>query len=323
MEYRNLAGTNIQLSAITFGTIAFASPQGRQRGDTAEGKKALHLALDMGVNCIHSSYEYGTRHVVREVLRDRKDAKSIRHIIKVPDPDKELTDGKFKPDYFRQMVEDALREMGVEHIHILQWIIRDGTEYQADVHWQRFESYKDDARAIFEKMRDEGKVSVLGNFVYVNDYAEKAAAAGVLNCLLFYHNMWDTRILPTLEKLPERKMSALVLRPFQGGMLTTKRADWKALPPTDRWISEPWNKGVLAQRDQLFAEAGIKDLGDLTRMAVKFSLTSPAVATVITGMNTTEQVKEVLSAVDGSYLDAELARRLCDAAKKIGIKRRG
>jgi aryl-alcohol dehydrogenase-like predicted oxidoreductase len=315
MEYRVLAGTDLKLSAITFGTIWFARPG----AEPTEGKKALHLALDSGVNCIHSSYEYGTRHVVREVLQERKDAKQIRHIVKVPDPDRKHTDNTFKPAYFRKLVEDALAELPAERIDLLQWIIRDGTESDPRVSCEKFQLYRDDVRAIFEKLRDEGKVSYLGNFVYTNEYAEKVSASGYLAALLFYYNMWDTTLLPALEKVKDLKMSAVVLRPFHGGMLTTKRANRSALPPDDRW-NKPDRQALLARRDQLLAEAGIKNVKDLTGLALKFVLGQPSIASVITGMNTRAQVKEILAMADGSYPDPSLAQTLHEAAEKLGFK---
>ncbi len=316
MEYRKLAGTDLELSVLTFGTIWFAAAPKREHIDSEEGKKALHLAIDSGVNSIHTSYEYRTRNVVREALRERSDAKNLKHIIKVPDPDRAATDNVFKPDYFRKQVEDALAELGADRIDLLQWIIRDGTENDAEVSLEKFNAYKDDVRAIFEKLRDEGKVGYLGNFVYTDKYADEATASGALDTLLCYYNAWDTTILPTIEKLSDRNMGAVVLRPFHGGMLTTKRADRNALPENDKYLKNPHK---LEKRDQLFEEAGLK-IDDLTSFALKFVLACPAIASIITGMNTREQVKEIVAAVDGNYPSMDVVRRTHEAMVKLGFR---
>jgi aryl-alcohol dehydrogenase-like predicted oxidoreductase len=315
MEYRQLANTDLKLSVITFGTIWFARPG----EDPTEGKKAMNLALDMGVNCIHTSYEYKTRDVVHDVLKGRKDAKQLKHIIKVPDPDKKNTDNQYKPEYFRKLVEDALRELPADRIDLLQWILRDGTESNVEASLAKWDAYKDDVQATFEKLRDEGKVGYLGNFVYTNEYAEKVSASGRLTALLFYYNLWDTTIQGALDKLREHKMSAVVLRPLHGGMLTTKRANRNALPASDKW-AKPDRLAMLAKRDQLFAEASLKDTGDLSTFAIKFALAQPNITSMITGMNTTEQVKQVLACADGKYPDPSLAQKLHQAMKKLGFK---
>lgn len=318
MEYRKLAGTDLELSVLTFGTIWFAAAPNRPDVDTEEGKKALHLALDSGVNCIHTSYEYQTRHVVSEVLSERKDAKELKHIIKVPDPDRAKTDNVFKPEYFRKLVEDALQELNADRIDLLQWIIRDCTESDVKASLEKFHAYKDDVRAIFEKLRDEGKVGYLGNFVYTDEYADEATASGYLDSLLCYYNAWDTTILPAIEKLANRNMGAVVLRPFHGGMLTSKRANRNALPEGDKFLK---GKGIkkLENRDKLFEEAGL-EVKDLTSFALKFVLACPSIASIITGMNTPDQVKGVLSAIDGEYPSMDVVRRTHEAMEKLGFR---
>ena len=316
MEYRTLTGTDLRLSVVTFGTIWFAAAPGREHIDTTEGKKALNLALDMGVNTVHTSYEYRTRGVVGEVLRARKDRSKLRYIIKVPSPDREHTDFKFSAAYFRKLIEDALAELGCERIDLLQWILRDGSESDAQTSIARFREYKDDLVAIFNKMRDEGKVGYLGNFVYTEPYADVVIESGCLSALLFYYNLWDTTIQNSLDKLADHGMGAVILRPFHGGMLTTKRADRKNLPAGDKF-APPKRLALLEKRDRLFAEAGL-EVGNLSELAIKFPLSQPSIASMITGMNTREQVKEILGYIDGDYPPASLARDLRAAADKLG-----
>lgn len=317
MEYRTLRGTDLEMSVITFGTIWFAAAPNRPQVDSDAGKEAMNLALDMGVNTIHSSYEYQTRHVIAEVLKGRGDAKELKHIIKVPSPDREKTDGVFSAAYFRKLIEDALAEMGCERIDLLQWILRNGSEADSELCIPAWNEYKDDLMAVFEKMRDEGKVGYLGNFVYAEPYADTVADSGCLSALLFYYNMWDTTIQGSFDRLEELDMGAVVLRPFHGGMLTTKRADRHNLPEGDKFESEK-RQALLERRDRLFAEVGL-DVGNLTEMAVKFCLSQPNIASLITGLNTAEQVKEVLGYVDGDYPAKSLANDLRDAADKLGF----
>jgi len=319
MEYRTLAGTDLKLSVITFGTITFAAaPKGWHR-DTDEGKRALHLALDMGVNTIHSSYEYETWYAVRQVLAQRKDAKALKHIVKIPNPDTDQTDFKYVSAYLRKLVEDSLAGLKIERIDVVQWPLRDDTECDPKVAVERYRAYKDDLLADFEKLRDEGKVDHLAAFVYTNAYAQEVIAGGAISTLLFYYNLWDTTLQPSLEQLDAKKLSAIVYRPFHGGLLVNKRANRLAIPEGDRWKRD-WSQKRMAQRDQLFEAIGFKT-DNLTAAAVKFCLTSPSITSLVTGLNTREQVKEIINAADGNYLDPSLARKLFDAAGQIGIRR--
>jgi len=319
MEYRQFPGTDLKLSAITFGTIEFAArPKGWHR-DTEEGQRALHLALDNGVNCIHSSYEYETWYAVRQVLAQRRDAQQVKHIVKIPDPDFDRTDLKFVPAYFRKMVEDSLAGLKAERIDLVQWALRDNNECDPKLAIAGFRACRDELLALFGKLRDEGKVGHLACFVYTNEFAEEVLASGAVSALLFYYNLWDTTLQPTVAKLARHNTGAVAYRPFQGGLLVSKRADRNALPEGDRFRS-PGAQKRLEARDRLFAAAGLKP-DDLTRQAVAFCLATPSIITLVTGMNSREQVKQVLAAAESQRPDPDLGRRLFDAAGQLGLRR--
>jgi len=316
MEYRVLKGTNLNLSVVTFGTIWFAAAPKREYIDTAEGKRALHLALDEGVNCIHSSYEYKTRHIVLEVLKERHATKKVHHIIKVPSPDRNGGQPTWSPAYMTKLVDDALRELEADRIDLLQWIQRDGSEQDPARSVPTFKAIKDEVRATFEKLRDRGKAGYLGCFVYENEFAQVAARSGLFSALLFYYNLWDTCLLPSFDTFRECGLGIVPFRPFQGGLLTQKRADIKKLPEGDK-MNTPRGRQMLQTRDELLRRAGI-EAPDLTAYAIKFILACDLVGTIVTGMNTCAQVREILAAVDGKYPPPDVARKVYEAAKELG-----
>jgi aryl-alcohol dehydrogenase-like predicted oxidoreductase len=108
-------------------------------------------------------------------------------------------------------------------------------------------------------------------------------------------------------------------RPFAGGLLVNKRADRNAIPEGDRWKRDGSQKR-MAQRDQIFEAAGLKP-DNLTAAAVKFCLTSPCIASLVTGINTREQIKEIIAAADGKYLDPTLGRKLYEVTGQLGVRR--
>ena len=316
MEYRNLRGTDMDLSAIAFGTVGFAASPERPDIDTEEGKRVLHLALDEGVNCIHSSYEYRTRHAVRDVLQERNATKKVHHIVKVPSPD--LNFGReWDPEIAVKHVEDALRELDADCIDIVQWVLRDDTVYDPVASAVRLNAIKDDVKAVFDKLQDEGKVGCVAAFAYINAFASAAAETGIFPAVAFYYDLMDTCCLPCLDAIQKRGMSVIAIRPFHNGLLTEKRRNVAALSPTDKWLQSEHGRQALRNRDRLLQNAGI-DPEDLTVFSVKFSLSLPSVATAVVGMNTREQVRQVLSAIDGDYPSPELARRVHREAVKLG-----
>jgi len=70
MRYRKYGNTELKVSEMCFGTMRYASKEGIPDETSKAGKRALEEALEQGVNCIHSSYEYGTRWLTGDVLKN-------------------------------------------------------------------------------------------------------------------------------------------------------------------------------------------------------------------------------------------------------------
>ena len=87
MKYRKLGGTDLEVSVICFGPMRAAAQEAGGDEKSRAGERALRCALDAGVNFIHSSYEYGTRWMLRRVLKDHPLRHKLRHVIKAPVPD--------------------------------------------------------------------------------------------------------------------------------------------------------------------------------------------------------------------------------------------
>src|SRR4051812_49117654 len=71
MEYRALGRTGMQVSAISFGAWAIGGSWGRV--DDEESMRALHAAIDAGVNFIDTADVYGDGRSERLVARLRRE----------------------------------------------------------------------------------------------------------------------------------------------------------------------------------------------------------------------------------------------------------
>ena len=87
MERRRFGTYGSEVPVICFGTMRFAS-KGRADDDVSRaGKRALEVAIERGIDFVHSSYEYGTRWAVGDVLARHPKRDRVRHAIKVNVPD--------------------------------------------------------------------------------------------------------------------------------------------------------------------------------------------------------------------------------------------
>ena len=311
MKYRRLGGTELDVSPICVGAMHAAGRKGTDDERTRQGKAALRAALDDGVNCIHSSFEYSARWMIGEVLKDHSKRTEVNHIIKVPVPDRPDGD-RFDPKRFRELIETALTELRAERIAVLQWITRFGPHTDEN-RLVMLDRVLDDLRDTFSTLRDEGKVGYLFTFPYTLPYARRAIETEAFSGLVGYYNLIETEMMEVFDEVVDHDMGFIVIRPFLAGTLTDKYSSPDVAPPGHR-LRDPARAEHFARRAKILRELP-EAVGDsLTGFALRFTLAHPAVGTVITGMNTPQQVRQLLEAVEddkelpGAELVAEIRR---------------
>ena len=110
MDQRRLVGTDLDVSVVCFGPMRAATKEPGDDPRSQAGARALRVALDCGINFVHSSYEHGVRRMMTQVLRDDPKRHDIHHVIKVPVPDWE-DGGRFDAGKMGRRVEEALGEL--------------------------------------------------------------------------------------------------------------------------------------------------------------------------------------------------------------------
>ncbi|MFW5797390.1 MAG: aldo/keto reductase [Spirochaetota bacterium] len=203
----------------------------------------LEEAVDSGVNFIHSSYEYGTRWLTGEVLGKHHKRHDLHHIIKVNVPD--WGEPTFDKETFRARIEEALRELNVERIAVVQHLHRGTLErelgYCAEGESKRLSEYD----AVTEPLAEDDRM----------------------------RDAQADRFYDQLAELP------------------------KELPPEP----ESW-----------------------TAFAIRFPLADPRITGTVVGINTPEQLRTALQAVEGNYPDravVESAHRVCTTFReRFGVK---
>lgn len=306
MNYRKFGDTDLQVSEICFGPMRFSAKEPGSDEKSQAGKRALERALDRGVNFIHSSYEYGTRWAVGEVLKNHPKRHDLYHIIKVPVPDFD-DGGQFDKGKFRLRVEEALRDLHTERIDVLQHLQR-ARPNSDEERIPNIPAVHEPMMEIFEKLKEEGKVGYLTTFPYTPGFAAEALETGDFSGMVAYYNPIEIEMAQFFPQMEEKGQGFFCIRPFMAGLLTDKRIDREQLPADDRMHDERWDAAYtrLALVKQQMGDA----VGDSwTDFAIKFALAHPIVTSLIVGLNTPEQVDGVLEAADGNYPDPQVVQK--------------
>jgi aryl-alcohol dehydrogenase-like predicted oxidoreductase len=314
MNYRTFGNTDLEVSEICFGPMRFSAREPGADKKSRAGKRALERALERGVNFIHSSYEYGTRWAVGQVLKAHPKRADLRHIIKVPVPDFD-DGGEFAPAKFRQRVEEALRDLYADRIDVIQ-------------HLQRAQPNTDTLRIpnilavhapmmeIFEKLKEEGKVGYLTTFPYTAGVGAAVLETGDFSGMVAYYNPIEMEMAEFFPQMETRGQGFFCIRPFMAGLLTDQRINRGQLPEGDRFQDESWNAAY--ERLELIKSAFGDAVTSWTQFAIKFTLSHSVVTSLIVGMNTPEQVDGVLDAADGDYPGRKVFEEALDIFRAQG-----
>ena len=327
MQYRTLGTTDLKVSEICYGTMRYASKDGTHDEQANAATRALEEAVEAGINFFHSSYEYGTRWLTGKVLGAHPKRHELHHIIKVNVPD--WGEPKFDRAVFRKQVEDALRELNVDRIAVVQHLHRGELPkelgYCAEGEPQRlaeFDEVTDSLIQEFEKLQDAGKVGFLTTFPYTLGYAQRAVASKKFSGVVAYFNALETEMLDVFPEMEKAGMGYIGIRPFAAGLLTDRRIDREALAPEDRMKGSQWDR-LYDQLEELRKELK-QEPASWTRFAIQFSLAHPVIASTVVGINSPNQLHSVLEAVEEGYPDRDVlsqAHKVClRFREKYGVK---
>ena len=315
MRYRKFGDSDLEVSEICFGPMRFSAKEPGDDEKSKAGQRALERSIERGVNFIHSSYEYGTRWAMGQVLKDHPKSKELHHIIKVPVPDFD-DKGIFDPAKFRLRVEEALSDLHADHIAILQHLQRSKPNND-ELRTPNIAAVHEPMMEIFEKLRDEGKVGYLTTFPYTPGFAAAALKTGDFSGMVAYYNTIEMEMAEFFSDMEEKGQGFFCIRPFMAGLLTDRRANRNSLPEGDRMLEENWNPAY--ERLRVIESESEVEINSWTEFAIKFALIHPIVTSLIVGLNTPEQVDGVLDAADGNYPDRKVFDRALDILRKHGM----
>jgi aryl-alcohol dehydrogenase-like predicted oxidoreductase len=311
MKKRRFGRTGVHVSEIGYGAWGISGAQwvGAQDDDSL---KALHRAIDLGVNFIDTALAYGDGHsetLVGRVVRERRE--DVFVATKVPPanlrwPAQEGVPAQvvFPAAHVRLSCEKSLANLDVERLDLLQLHVwRD--EFLDETEWQ------DELRAL----KAAGKVRWVG--ISVNDHsprtALRAVESGFFDSVQVIYNIYDPT--PADELFPacqSRDVAVIVRVPFdEGGLLGTIRPDTE-FPKDDfrnLYFKGERRREVFERTETLRRHLG-SEAASLPELALRFCLSHDAVSAVIPGMRRLSSVEANVAVSDGRRLSPALLGEL-------------
>ncbi|NDI36166.1 aldo/keto reductase [Chengkuizengella sediminis] len=316
MNYRQLGNRDLKVSEVSFGTWAIGGSWGSTSDE--ESLRALHRAMDEGVNFFDTADVYGGGHSEELLAKATKGKEDSIHIATkfcrfgdIHDPN------TYSMETVRNYCETSLKKLNRERIDLYQIhcppmdILKDGSVFE-----------------VLDKLKEEGKIRHYGVSVETAEEGlvclENPNVAALQVIFNIFRQKPSEQLLP---KAKEKGTGILVRLPLASGLLTGKFTAQSTFEEDDHRNfnenGEQFNVGEtfaglgLSKGSELASQLKWISEGreNMTRAALRWILDHEEVSCVIPGFKNVKQVEDNLQAIQVSSFSSEEMKKLSDFYK--------
>ncbi len=296
MNTRPLGRTGLQVSVLSFGASSLGGVF--HAVDEADAIRAVHTALDLGINYFDVAPAYGgTRSeiVLGKALHGiARDSYFLSTKIgKYTHPEKYGDDTlDYSRERTRRSIEESAARLGTDyfdiiHIHDIEYQDRQYTE------WALAEGFE----AVSE-LKNEGRIGAVSFGIYPMDLWHRIMSTLPVDAALVHnhYSLHDTRLLDLLPLARENGIGLINASPFGSGLLTDRgSADWHPANPEQR--------AIFRQAAEHCAAHGT----NISKLALQFSSQNPDIPTTMFSSSNPDSVKQNVAWAAEAYDPALLA----------------
>ncbi len=294
ISHRSLGNTGLVVSEVALGTVELGldygipAPGAYGQPESSDAIRLIEEAADSGINLFDTAPNYGTSEaLLGNALKDRPDC-AIATKVNIPvDGDGTMRRNAAFERCVNGSLTNSMRQLQRDTLDIVQ------------IHNATVESIESDEwRNVIAKTRQQGMVRVWGVSVYTQEEALAAIRSGLFQLIQVPYNVLDQQMADHVFPTAEQAGVAIMVRStFLKGVLTEK-AQW--LPAS----LDPLKKAAEYVRGHL--EDSWKGL---SRMALRFCLSTPGVSTVLVGLRTQAELQDTLDSIESGTLTSQEFQR--------------
>ena len=294
MRFRELGNTGLRVSELSYGASSLGGVF--HKIDESEGIRAVHTALDLGINLIDVSPYYGLTKAETVLGKALREMDRDRYVLatKCGRYGAEAEDFDFSVDRITTSVDESLERLGVDHLDILQ---------AHDIEFGHLDRIVSETIPALQKLRDAGKtrfIGITGLPLHVLMKVLDQVPPGTLDTVLSYchYELNDTALLEVLPRLEAAGIGVINASPLGMGLLTPREPpDWHPAPPE-------------VKRKCAEAAAYCKARGEsIIKLAVQYSVKEPRIASTLVGTANPRNIEQNVAWLN-EPMDEELLREV-------------
>jgi len=295
MKYKQLGRTNIQVSAVGFGSVEIGQnygiyiPGDYGKPDEKNAIRLIEMAIDSGINLFDTAASYGdSEKILGRAIGSHPNC-YIATKVNIP------PEGSNSLKFISASINQSLHNLNREYLDIIQ--VHNATLTVIN---------KTNIIEILLKLRKEGKIRFIGASVYESENAMGVINADCFDVLQIAYNILDQRMADKV--IPSAAQSGIGIfsrSAYFKGVLTAKA---EHLPKS----CLPLKKASAKVKDVL----NMSKWEELTSFALRFCLSTKGINSVLVGIRTPEELKFAVEAEKTGILPKAIFNRLL----KLGIE---
>ena len=310
MEYRKFGRTSVTVSAVGFGCWEVSGTYGPI--DAAQFDRAVHRALDDGINCFDAAEAYGMgiseQALARALGLRRRDVCVVTKVgVGYPETPNRRDSSRVR---IMASLEQSLRSLNTDHVDVYL------------IHWPDPNTPFDETFRALDDIVRAGKSRYIGVSNFRLKQLEECMKLRRIDVVQYGWNMFDRRM--QREIFPwcmANDIGVMAYGSLAYGMLTGTfhadmefdEADWRskrgALGSLNlfRAIFGPDHFARNLRAVEELKPLAAKYVKTLLQFALRWTLSHPAIATGLVGFRRPEEVTENLGALDFTIADKDMA----------------
>jgi L-galactose dehydrogenase len=296
MEYRQLGETGLRISILGFG----ASPLGNafRETDPVEGKAAVHMAVERGINFFDVSPYYGLT-LAETRLGEALEGRREKVVLTTKCGRYGADEFDFSAARITAGLEDSLKRLRTDYVDLLQ---------AHDVEFGDVQQVVEETVPAMRKLQEQGKARYIGITGYSLKNLMEIAGQVKVDSILSYcrYNLlitdMEAKLVPFAKK---RGVGVINASPLHMGIITERGApEWHPAPQAVR---------DAGQRVVAVCKArGV----DASEVALRFCLDQPDVASTLVGLSSRGHVERNLKCLEMRN-DPELLAEIREAVAPV------
>ncbi|MFQ5809255.1 MAG: aldo/keto reductase [Armatimonadota bacterium] len=288
MEYRKLGETGIDISAITLGAWVYGKDAWADVKDD-ESVRAIHAALDGGINIIDTAAGYGggySEQVVGKAVKDRRDEVLL------------ASKCGAQPDRIPEQIDVCLQNMQLDCIDLYQ------------VHYPSPRIPIADTIGAMAEIQQAGKIRFIGVSNFSREQLREALdTARIETSQPPFNVFWREIDDDHLPFCREKNIAVLPYSPLAQGLLAGRFRTPEDIPDDIRSENKLMAEGVFEQCVEVveyIEEVAARHGKSVVQAAINWTINYPGITSAIVGARRPEQAQENIGGCDWRLTDEEM-----------------